>query len=153
MVVVKLSRARSARSGASRVRGFSYVCILQFFVLLKSSICLSVRPPLHDSGCVLNPRQEQIVFNLVLGIHVMISDSCQNRESADQCLMAVSQTQVYNCLRWRVFWSSPLTSYGIQVIAGSENFPSESKLPRELHLWPWLKLDIKVFLKRTMYNC
>ena len=98
-MVVKLSRARSARSGESSVRRFSYVCIQEFFVLSKSSICLSVRPPLHGSGCVLNPRQEQIVFNLVLGIHVMINDSCQNRESADQCLMAVSQTQEYICLR------------------------------------------------------
>ena len=99
MVVVKLSRARSARIGASRVRRFSYVCIQEFFVLSKSSICLSVRPPLHVSGCVLIPRQEQIFFNLVLGIHVMINDSCQNRESTDQCVMSVSQTQVYNCLR------------------------------------------------------
>ena len=90
MVVVKLSHAKSARSGASRVRRFSYVCIQEFFVLSKSSICLSERPPLHVSGCFLNPRQEQIVFNLVLGIHVMINGSCQNRESTDQCVMAVS---------------------------------------------------------------
>ena len=99
MVVVKLLRARSA----SRVRRFSYVCIQEFFVLSKSSICLSVRPPLHVSGCVLNPRQEQIVFNLVLSIHVMINDSCQNREFADQCLMAVLQTPVYTLLEVTCF--------------------------------------------------
>ena len=35
-----------------------------------------------------------------------IIDSCQNRVhnvSADQCQMTVSQTQVYNSLRWHVF--------------------------------------------------
>lgn len=99
MVVVKLSRARSARSGATRVRKFSYVYIQEFFVPSKSSVCPAVRPPLHVSGCALRPRQKQIVFNLVLGIHVMINDSCQNRESAEQCLMAVSRTQVYRFLR------------------------------------------------------
>lgn len=32
---------------------------------------------------------------------------------------------VYKPLRWRVFLSFPLTSYGIQVIAGSEHFTSD----------------------------
>ena len=41
---------------------------------------------------------------------------------------------VYKSLRWSVFLSSPLTSYGVLMIAGSENF-----------FWPWLNLSITPF--------
>ena len=66
-----------------------------------------------------------------------------NRASADQCHMTVPQAQVYNSLRCSVFFlSSLLTCYGTQVITGSENFASESKLPQELCFLPWLHVYI-----------
>ena len=46
--------------------------------------------------------------------------------------MAVSCAQVYHSLRRRVYLSSPLTSYGFKMSAGSENFTSERILEGSL---------------------
>ena len=71
-------------------------------------------------------------------IIVMINWHQSYNVSADQCRMTASRAQVSNSLRWPIFKSSVLTSYGIQLIAGSENFYLERhflRVPkRALHL-------------------
>ena len=45
---------------------------------------------------------------------------------------------VYKLLRWRAFLSSPQANYGVQMIAGSENFTSDRhflKVPTKASLW------------------
>ena len=68
--------------------------------------------------------------------------------------MTGAPAQFYNSLRWRVLLSSPLNSYGIQLIPGSENFTSLRKLKasRELSFWPWLNLYIKLILWTVYVN-
>jgi len=56
----------------------------------------------------------------VQDIHVVIKIGV----SADKCHMTVALAQMFNTLSWRVLLSSPLNSYSIQLIAGSENFTS-----------------------------
>ena len=63
------------------------------------------------------------------------TDSCHNRVSTDQCHMTVLGAQVYNSLLSRMFFFSSflLTSYGIQWIAGKENFTLEKTFLQSSH--------------------
>ena len=73
-------------------------------------------------------------------------DQFQNRVSADQCHTTVLQAQVYNSSRCNmVFHSFLLTSYGIHVITGSENFTSKRHL---LQVLTWL-LALNILVTRT----
>ena len=73
-------------------------------------------------------------------------DQFQNRVSADQCHTTVLQAQVYNSSRCnKVFHSFLLTSYGIHVITGSENFTSKRHL---LQVLTWL-LALNILVTRT----
>ena len=49
--------------------------------------------------------------SLILGIHVTINDTCQNKLSADQYHMTISRAQVCSSSKSRIFWSWPLTKY------------------------------------------
>ena len=68
------------------------------------------------------------------------------RVSTDQCHLTVLQAQVYNSSRCNmVFHSFLLTSYGIQVITGSENLTSKRHL---LQVLTWL-LALTILVTRT----
>ena len=53
-------------------------------------------------------------------------DSCQNRVPTDRCHMTVSLAQVYNPMRWHVFFKVLCWPVKVFKIAGSENFTLES---------------------------
>jgi len=46
---------------------------------------------------------------LILDFHVMITDTCQNKVSAEQYHLPISRAQVFSSLRFTWFWRWPLT--------------------------------------------
>ena len=100
-----------------RVRKLDYLCIQEIQVLTKSCVRTYARPlMLADVKCLTS-----VLFLTWYCTSMLWSiDNCQKWVTADQCYMTVSRAQVYNSLTLRVFKSSPLTSNGIKVIAGSE---------------------------------
>ena len=78
---------------------------------------------LADMKCVtdyfLSPGCMKIAFT-----NVWLIDICRNRLPlpADQCHTTLLQAQEYSLFSWRVLYSSPMTSYGFHVNAGSHTF-------------------------------
>ena len=70
---------------------------------------------LHVNACEMSqllarsPRHIQFVFNVILGIHVMVNWELSKKVSANH--MTVSRAQVNISLSWRVFQNYPLKSY------------------------------------------
>ena len=98
----------------------------ELFLLTKSSVRNCVRPFMLKAMKCLTYQLDEV--------------------STHQCHMTVSRAQVYNPLSWRVFKKSPLTSYGNEVITGSEDICL--KLVRELCFWPCLNYIPVLFLSR-----
>ena len=76
--------------------------------------------------------------------------------------LLTSVTWLYRGLRWKIHWGDvfysifPLPSYGIQLIAGLENFTSERhffKVPTRASLLAWLNLNLSLNLMIYSYIC
>ena len=76
--------------------------------------------------------------------------------------LLTSVTWLYRGLRWKIHWGDvfylifPLPSYGIQLIAGLENFTSERhffKVPTRASLLAWLNLNLSLNLMMYSYIC
>ena len=76
--------------------------------------------------------------------------------------LLTSVTWLYRGLRWKIHWGDvfylifPLPSYGIQMIAGLENFTSERhffKVPTRASLLAWLNLNLSLNLMMYSYIC
>ena len=108
-------------SRAPRLRKFGYfmhprnLCSDRIF-------CRYEHLPLHVSRCKKSTTLNPMHTNWLNWYRTAMSwplDSCQNRASADQCHMTISQAQVYNSSKWCVLYRVlHLLVYGIKVIAG-----------------------------------
>ena len=76
--------------------------------------------------------------------------------------LLTSVTWLYRRLRWKIHWgvvfylSFPLPGYGIQLIAGLNNFTSERhffKIPTRASLLAWLNLNLSLNLMIYSYIC
>ena len=76
--------------------------------------------------------------------------------------LLTSVTWLYRWLRWKIHWGDvfylifPLPSYGIQLIAGLENFTSERhffKVSKRATLLAWLNLNLNVNVMIYSYFC
>ena len=76
--------------------------------------------------------------------------------------LLTSVTWLYRRLRWKIHWGDvfylifPLPSYGIQMIAGLENFTSERhffKVPTWASLLAWLNLNLNINVMMYSYFC
>ena len=76
--------------------------------------------------------------------------------------LLTSVTWLYRGLRWKIHWGDvfylifPLPSYGIQMIAGLENFTSERhffKVPTWASLLAWLNLNLNINVMMYSYFC
>ena len=76
--------------------------------------------------------------------------------------LLTSVTWLYRGLRWKIHWGDvfylifPLPSYGIQLIAGLENFTSERhffKVPTRASLLAWLNLNLNINVMMYSYFC